>query len=248
MLGDECDAAGEPDDRSGPRGEKPMRSTFVDPQVRNQALLAGAVAWVAAGTLAVVVTQLDAGLLRMVIGIGVGVCVLSGVAAMCLPLQQRLLGRPVTRSPRSVARFGGAMLAAVAGPLLTAKLLVVLIAFAGSFMVETDGAGAYAGIGVAWLILPMALLVTGTAALKLPALAAGRAIDTGEAIALADGREWSLVPLGIALTLPFMVIAAGTVLAATGVLWGLALLIPGVALFLPANAALARRWQRLQPA
>lgn len=225
-----------------------MRSTFVDAEIRNQSLLAGALALVAASALAWLVTLLDAGLLRILTGIGVGVCVLLGIAAMCLPLQQRLLGQPVTRAPLPLARFGGAMLAAVAGPLITAKLLVGLIALAGSFMVETDGAGAYAGIGVAWLIVPMALLVTGTAALKLPALAMGRPMDTGEVIRLADGREWSLVPLGIALTLPFVLIAAGTALAATGLLWGLALLIPGAALFLPANAALARRFQRLQQA
>lgn len=224
-----------------------MRPTFVDSDVRRQVLLAGAISFAAATALALLVTVLDAGLLRMLTGLGVAVCVVFGIAAMCLPVQQRLLGRPVTRAPLPLARFGGAMLAAVAGPLLTAKLLVALTAFAGSFMVETEGAGAYAGIGLAWLILPMALLVTGTAALKLPALAMGRPIDTGEAIALANGREWSLVPLGIALTLPFMLLAAGTVLAATGTLWGLVLLIPGAILFLPANAALARRWQQLQP-
>lgn len=48
-------------------------------------------------------------------------------------------------------------------------------------------------------------------------------LDTSAAIALADGREWSLVPLAIALTLSFLLIAAGTLLL----------------------AALARRWQGL---
>lgn len=225
-----------------------MKTTFVDSEVRHQVLLAGALALAVAGSLAVVVTLLAPGPLRLLMGAGVALSVLLGLAAMCLPVQQRLLGRSVTRAPLPLARFGGAMLAAIAGPLVTAKLLVALIAVAGSFVVDTEGAGAYAGIGVAWLIVPMALLVTGTAALKLPALAMGRPIDTGEAIALADGREWSLVPLGIALTGPFMLIAAGALLAATGTLWGLALLVPGTALFLPANAALARRWQRLQRA
>jgi len=181
----------------------------------------------------------------MLVALLVVVCVLAGVAAMSLLIQQSLLGRAPALTSLGIARWGGTMLAVIAGPLLTAKLLVGAIALAGTLLVGADGAGAYAGVGVAWLILPMALLVTGTAALKLPAVAVDAPIDTGAAIALADGREWSLVPLGIGLTLAFLLLAGGTLMLATGRLWGLLPLVTGGIAFAPAVAALARRWQGL---
>lgn len=226
-----------------------MRPVFVDARVRHRVIRIGILtALVAAGGSVLTARLVPASAPWMLAAFLIGVCVLAGVAATSLLIQQSLLGRTPALTPLRVARWGGTMLAVIAGPLVTAKLLVGAIALAGTLLVGADGAGAYAGVGIAWLVLPMALLVTGTAALKLPALAADAPMDTGGAIALADGREWSLVPLGIGLTLSFLLLAAGTLALATGQLWGLLPLSAGAIAFAPAVAALARRWQGLGPA
>ena len=223
-----------------------MQPVFVDTRVRRRVLGVGALTALAAAAGSVLAAQLTpASVAWVLVALLIGICVLAGVAAASLLIQQSLLERSPALTPLRVARWGGTMLAVIAGPLVTAKLLVGAIALAGALLVEVDGAGAYAGVGIAWLILPMALLVTGTAALKLPAVAADAPIDTGAAITLANGREWSLVPLGIALTLTFLMLAAGTLLLATGRLWGLLPLVAGGVAFAPAVAALARRWQGL---
>lgn len=222
-----------------------MRPVFVDDAARSLALRSGMAALAGAAACAFLVTLFESLPLRLFAGAAVAACVLGGLAAVCLPIQQSLVGQPVRLSPAQVVRWSGALLGAVGGPLVTAQLLVMAIAAAGTWLVEAEGGGMFAGIGIAWLALPMALLVAGTGALKLPAIAARDPIDTAAAIALANGREWSLAPLGVALTIPFLLLSAGTLLAATGTPAGLLLVVPGALLFMPASAALARRWQRL---
>jgi hypothetical protein len=223
-----------------------MRVVFVDADVRSRALRWSAIGLAAAAALGTLGILAPAGVPKVVAAVAVAGALLAGAAGACLSVQQGLLERPRALAPLPVARWGGTLLASVAGPLLMAKL--VLAAIFGVGLLMTEGAtGAMAGVGLAWLVLPMALLVTGTAALKLPALAADRPLDTAGVIRLADGREWSLVPLGIALTVAVLLLVAGGAALMTVGLLGLIPAAAGFALLLPVVAALTRRWQALQP-
>lgn len=129
-----------------------MQPVFVDEQVRRRVLGIGVLTALAAAAGCVVSAQLTlASPAWMLAALLIGVCVLAGVVAASLLIQQSRLGRTPALTPLRVARWGGTMLAVIGGPLVTARLLVAGIVLAGSLLVGTDGAGAYAGVGVAWL-------------------------------------------------------------------------------------------------
>lgn len=147
--------------------------------------------------------------------------------------------------PWRTLRWSGALIASVAGPLLFAKMSIMALALGSEFLLPAEGAGMMAGVSVAWLLLPMALLVIGTAALKLPAAADDRPLDTRDAIRLADGNEWSLMPLGLGLALGMSLLVAGALGVATAV-FALLLLLPlGSALLVWVSGRVAGRYRAL---
>jgi len=147
--------------------------------------------------------------------------------------------------PLRTLRWSGALVATVAGPLLFAKMLVMVLALGSEVLLPAEGAGMMAGIGVAWLVLPMALLVIGTAALKLPAAADDRTLDTRDVIRLADGNEWSLMPLGVGLARGLLLLLGGALGVAMGTAAYLPLLPLGMALLVWISGRLAGRYQSL---
>ena len=168
-------------------------------------------------------------------------------AALAIRRQRLALGLEATTwwMPLRTLRWSGALIAGVAGPLLFAKMLIMLLALGSEVILPAEGAGMMAGIGVAWLLLPMALLVIGTAALKLPAAANDQALDTRDVIRLADGNEWSLMPLGLGLALGVLLLLGGALGVALGALALLLLLPLGMALLVWVNGRLANRYQSL---
>lgn len=168
-------------------------------------------------------------------------------ATLAIRRQRMALGcaGPGWWMPWRTLRWSGALLASVVGPLLFAKMLVMILALGSEILLPAAGAGMMAGIGVAWLVLPMALLVIGTAALKLPAAAVDRALYTRDAIRLADGNEWSLMPLGVGLALGVLMLIAGALGVAMGMLASLPLLPLAVAVLVWASGRLASRYQSL---
>ncbi len=168
-------------------------------------------------------------------------------AALAVRRQRQALGLDAAPwwMPRRTLRWSGAMVAGVLGPLLFAKMLVMALALGSELILPAEGAGMMAGIGVAWLLLPMALLVIGTAALKLPAAADDKTLDTREVIRLADGNEWSLMPLGVGLALGVLLLLGPAVGVALGTLAYLPLLPLGVVLLVWVSGRLADRYRSL---
>lgn len=160
--------------------------------------------------------------------------------------QRSVLGRERDGwSPRRSLRWSGALFAGVLGPLLLAKFLVTVLAFGSEALFSADGSGMLAGVGVAWLVLPMALLVIGTSALRLPAAAVDLQLDTRSVIRLAEGREWSLVPLGTGFALALLVLLAGAAGTAVGRLEAVLLLPLGIAMLLWLSRRAALRYREL---
>ncbi|MEE4360250.1 MAG: hypothetical protein V2I63_01865 [Pseudomonadales bacterium] len=225
-----------------------MRPVFADAVARRQGLMLAAAILAITAVATIAATLIDVLPLRMAVGVLALGSVLVLLALSGISVQRGVLGQAASPGPRTVLAWAGTLLATVAGPLITAKLVVAVIALVSLALVPADGAGAFAGVGIAWLVLPMALLVTGTAALKLPAVAVGLPLDTREAIRLADGREWSLLPLGLVLTTAVFLVVLGVGAAGFGSPLGLVAVALGIALFLPVSAAVARRYRSLQPA
>lgn len=196
-------------------------------------ILAGVTAW------------LEPGLLRTLLLAALAGGALFATAALCVTAQRGELGASTAFAPVRTLRWSGTLLAGIAGPLIVAKLMVGGLALLSGATLPTEGAGMLAGIGAAWLVLPMAMLVIGTAALKLPACALDRPLDTSDAIRLANGHEWSLLPLGAGLTLGLLALVAGYAAVATGRFEGLALLVVGMCLLPWVALRLARRWRAL---
>lgn len=174
---------------------------------------------------------------------------LWATATLAIPRQRQALGLETTAwwMPLRTLRWSGALVASVVGPLLFAKMLVMVLALGSEILLPAEGAGMMAGIGLAWLLLPMALLVIGTAALKLPAAADDRPLDTRDVIRLADGNEWSLMPLGVGLALGVVMMIGGALGLASASL--AALLLPlGMALLVWVSGRLARRYRSLAAA
>ncbi|TVS15822.1 MAG: hypothetical protein EA417_12165 [Gammaproteobacteria bacterium] len=168
------------------------------------------------------------------------------VAVPCIRRQRQLLGMDGTGfAPIHTLRWSGALFAGVLGPLLCAKLLIMVLALGSDAALPAEGAGMFAGIGFAWLVLPMALLVIGTAALKLPAAAIGRDLDTQDVIRLADGREWSLLPMGMGLALAMLLLVAGAVGIAVGRLEAVLPLAAGMFLLRWLSQRIAIRYRGL---
>ena len=160
--------------------------------------------------------------------------------------QRSILGREGDAwSLRRSLRWSGSLFAGVPGPLLLAKFLVTVLAFGSEALFSADGSGMLAGVGVAWLVLPMALLVIGTSSLRLPAAAVDLQLDTRSVIRLADGCEWSLVPLGAGFALALLVLLAGSAGAAMGRLEALLLLPVGIAMLLWLSRRAALRYREL---
>ncbi|MCC5888844.1 MAG: hypothetical protein JJT88_20585 [Gammaproteobacteria bacterium] len=170
-------------------------------------------------------------------------------SVLAIRRQRRALGHeaPGWWMPLRSLRWSGALVASVVGPLLFAKMLVMVLALGSEVLLPAEGAGMMAGIGVAWLVLPMALLVIGTAALKLPAAADDRTLDTRDVIRLADGNEWSLLPLGVGLALGVSLLIGAALGVAMGTLAYLPLLPLGMALLVWISGRLAGRYQSLSP-
>jgi len=168
-------------------------------------------------------------------------------AVMAIGQQRRALGLQTATwwMPLRTLRWSGALVASVVGPLLFAKMLVMVLALASEVLLPAEGAGMMAGIGLAWLLLPMALLVMGTAALKLPAAADDRLLDTRDVIRLADGNEWSLMPLGVGLGLGVLLLIGGALGVASTNLAALLLLPLGMALLVWVSGRLALRYRSL---
>lgn len=222
-----------------------MRNVLNDAAVRDR------IVRIAAATLAAVMATgsalvwLDAGPLRTLALLALVAAVAGGGGAMGLIVQQHLLGCEVRVQPLAVARWSGALTAAVLGPLATGALGIGLVVGIGSLLVPAESAGSLAGVGGLSLVLPMALLVTGTASLRTVTVALARDLEIRAVIAFAEGREWSLVPVGLALALAVLACTAGIVGLALGVVPASLAIVFGLAVLLPASAALARHWERL---
>lgn len=168
-------------------------------------------------------------------------------SVLAIRRQRRVLGLAAAPGWGAVRtlRWGGTLVASVVGPLLFAKLLVMVLALGSEVLLPAAGAGMMAGIGVAWLVLPMALLVIGTAALKLPAASDDRYLDTRDVIRLADGNEWSLLPLGVGMAFGMSLLIAAALGVATGS-WMLLVLLPlGIGLLVWMSGRIAGRFQML---
>lgn len=225
-----------------------MRPIFVDSALRRRVLATLCCTFALVAVCAVGSSVLGAGVPRLILGTAAVAALLWMLGDCGVAIQRGLLGRGATAGLRTRLAWTGAFVGAVAGPLITAKLTVAGVALASGTVLPVEGAGALAGVGVAGMVLPMALLVAGTAAMKLPASAVGAPIDAREAIRLVEGREWSLLPLGFVLALTVLAIGVGTVAGVFGMLPGLGLLAAGLAAFPAVVAATARRWRALQPA
>lgn len=183
----------------------------------------------------------------ILLGVGLLVGSLLLASVFCIRAQRSVLGcePAATISPRRSLRWSGALFAGVLGPLLLAKFLVTLLALGSEALLSSDGSGMLAGVGVAWLVLPMALLVIGTAALRLPAAALDQHLDTRDVIRLAEGREWSLVPLGAGLALAVLLLLAASAATALGRLEAVLLLPVGVACLVLLSRRVASRYREL---
>lgn len=175
---------------------------------------------------------------------------LGATAVMAIAQQRRALGLQTATlwMPLRTLRWSGALVASVVGPLLFAKMLVMVLALGSEVLLPAEGAGMMAGIGFAWLLLPMALLVIGTGALKLPAAADDRPLDTRDVIRLADGNEWSLLPFGVVLALGVSLLMGGALGLALGSPEALLLLPLGMALLVWISGRLALRYRSLAAA
>lgn len=183
----------------------------------------------------------------MLLGVLVFVVAVLATAVLAIRQQRQTLGLDTATwwMPLRTLRWSGALVVGVVGPLLFAKMLVMVLALGSEVLLPADGAGMMAGIGIAWLLLPMALLVIGTAALKLPAAADDRALDTRDVIRLADGNEWSLMPLGVGLALGVLLLLGAALGVAVGALTYMFMLPLGMALLVWVSALLAGRYQLL---
>lgn len=183
----------------------------------------------------------------VLVGLTVLFASLVFIAVPCVRRQRRVMGIDDSASvaPIRTLRWSGVLFAGVLGPLLFAKLLIMVLALGSEVALPADGAGMFAGIGFAWLVLPMALLVIGTAALKLPAAAIDRDLDTQEVIRLADGREWSLLPLGMGLALAMLLLVAGSAGIALGRFEAVLPLLAGMLVLLWLSQRIAIRYQDL---
>lgn len=197
------------------------------------------------GLLAFALTQVGGDGLRLLLATALAASVAAGGAALCMLVQQQRLGMDAALHPLAVARWASALLAAVIGPLLTALLVLGVVWAVAMAISPQASAGSLAGVGVAWLVLPMALLITGTAALRTVAVAAGRPLDVRDAIALVEGQEWSLVPVGLALALAVLLTLAGVVGVALGFAAAAAAILLGLFLLVPASIRLAVHGERL---
>ena len=197
------------------------------------------------GLLAFALTQVGGDGLRLLLATALAASVAAGGAALCMLVQQQRLGMDAALHPLAVARWASALLAAVIGPLLTALLVLGVVWAVAMAISPKASAGSLAGVGVAWLVLPMALLITGTAALRTVAVAAGRPLDVRDAIALVEGQEWSLVPVGLALALAVLLTLAGVVGVALGFAAAAAAILLGLFLLVPASIRLAVHGERL---
>ena len=222
-----------------------MRNVLNDEAIRDRIIRIAAVTLTAVMITGSALVWFEAGFLQTLALLGLVAAVAGGGGAMGMIVQQHLLGREPSLAPLAVARWSGALVAATLGPLATAAAGLALVVGAGAVLIPAEDAGSLAGVGVAWLVLPMALLVTGTASLRTVAVALARELDIREVIDLADGREWSLVPVGLGLALAVGLCTAGVVGLALGEVAASLAIVAGLALLLPASAALARRWERL---
>ena len=189
--------------------------------------------------------QIQGGGLQVLLAASLATSVAAGGAALCMLIQQQRLGVDGSLHPLDVARWAGALLAAVVGPLLTAVLVLGVVWGIAMAIAPEASAGNLAGVGVAWLVVPMALLITGTAALRTVAVAAGRPLDVREAIALAEGQEWSLVPIGLGLAVALLLTLAGVAGVALGIAAASAAIVLGLVLLVPASARMAMHAERL---
>jgi hypothetical protein len=222
-----------------------MRNILNDDAVRGRVIRIafGTVAGV--GLIGGLLFALEPGGLRTLSLLALIAVVAGGGAAMGMTVQQHLLGRDVALRPLAVARWSGALITAVLGPLVTAGAALGVVAGLGMLLLPAENAGSYAGAGAAWLLLPMALLVTGTASLRTVDVALGRAREIRAVIDVAEGHEWSLVPVGIALALAVLLCTAGVAGLGLGVAPAAVAIVVGLALLIPASAALARHAERL---
>lgn len=184
--------------------------------------------------------------LRLLLVAALASAVAAGGGALCMLMQQQSLGMDAALGPVAVARWAGALLAAVIGPLLTAFAVLAIVWVIAMAIAPQASAGNLAGVGAAWLVLlPMALLITGAAALRTIAVAAERRLDVREAIALVEGQEWTLVPVGLALATAVLMTLAGVVGVALGYAAAAAAILLGLLLLVPASVRLARHGERL---
>ena len=183
--------------------------------------------------------------LRLLLVAALASAVTAGGGALCMLMQQQSLGMDAALGPVAVARWAGALLAAVIGPLLTAFAVLAIVWVIAMAIAPQASAGNLAGFGAAWLVLPMALLITGTAALRTVAVAAERRLDVREAIVLVKGQEWTLVPVGLALATAVLMTLAGVVGVALGYAAAAAAILLGLLLLVPASVRLARHGERL---
>jgi hypothetical protein len=150
--------------------------------------------------------------------------VAGGGAAMGMTVQQHQLGHAPALAPLAVARWAGALLAAVGGPLVTAAVGLAVLVGLGSLLVPAENSGSMAGVG---------------------GVALARDPEIREVIALAEGHEWSLVPVGVVLSLAVLLCAGGIAGLALGVVPASLAIVAGLVVLVPASAALARRWEQL---
>ncbi|MEE4300375.1 MAG: hypothetical protein V2J24_13115 [Pseudomonadales bacterium] len=222
-----------------------MRNVLNDGAVRDRII------GIAVATLAAVMVTgsalvwLDAGPLRTLALLALVATVAGGGGALGMVVQQHQLGCDVSLRPLAVARWSGALTAAVLGPLATGAVGIGVVVGLGSLLVPAESGGSLAGVGGVSLVLPMALLVTGTASLRTVAVALARDLEIREVIAVAEGHEWSLVPVGLALAFAVLACTAGIVGLALGVVPASLAIVIGLAALLPASAALAGHWERL---
>lgn len=222
-----------------------MRNVLNDAAVRDRIVRIAAATLAGVMVTGSVLVWLDVGALRTAALLALVAVVAGGGGAMGMVVQQHMLGRETSLRPLAVARWSGALTAAVLGPLATGALGVGLVIGVGELLVPAERAGSLAGVGGLSLVLPMALLVTGTASLRTVAVALARDLEIREVIAFADGHEWSLVPVGLALAFAVLACAAGIVGLALGMVPASLAIVVGLLVLVPASAALARHWERL---
>lgn len=226
-------------------GGKYMTIAVLEGRARDLFIRLSAAMIAVIGLLAFALTQVGGDGLRLLLATALAASVAAGGAALCMLVQQQRLGMDAALHPLAVARWASALLAAVIGPLLTALLVLGVVWAVAMAISPQASAGSLAGVGVAWLVLPMALLITGTAALRTVAVAAGCPLDVRDAIALVEGQEWSLVPVGLALALAVLLTLAGVVGVALGFAAAAAAILLGLSLLVPASIRLAVHGERL---